>query len=177
MTSPARSSRLSLNSQPNYILFLTCENWKTWQSTFRAAKQFLRWCRKIYSSKNDFDKKILKHVLPGGMVSTFPWLKLTTELSNSEMDLIISTTFTWPRSLTTLKPSDTELLLWLRRNDPQMRLKVEALEDDTDEDVKVLADLWSVECLRFFLAAILLWPSRLQLPGVMIDPWAIRRDL
>ena len=73
------------------------------------------------------------------------------------MDLMISTTLILPLSSTTLKPSATELLDWLRLKEPQIRPKVEALEvdsDEIDEAVKVLAERCK-ECLLFFLDAII----------------------
>ena len=62
-----------------------------------------------------------------------------------------------PLSSTTLKPSDnTELLDWLRLNEPQILEKVEAVFEDVEdkvEAVNVLA-LRCKACFRFFLEAI-----------------------
>ena len=62
-----------------------------------------------------------------------------------------------PLSSTTLKPSDnTELLDWLRLNEPQILLNVEAVFEDVEdkvEAVNVLA-LRCKACFRFFLEAI-----------------------
>ena len=94
--------------------------------------------------------------LPGGIVSTIPWLKLTTELSNSEIDLMISTLIL-PLSSTTLKPSDnTELLDWLRLNEPQILENVEAVFEDVEDKVEAV-NVLALRCkvfFRFFLEAI-----------------------
>ena len=62
-----------------------------------------------------------------------------------------------PLSSTTLKPSDnTELLDWLRLNEPQILEKVEAVFEDVEDNVEavnVLA-LRCKACFRFFLEAI-----------------------
>ena len=97
------------------------------------------------------------------MVSTFPWLKLTTELSNSEIDLIISTrgcvvfedsktSIWWPKGL---KPSLTEWELWLLRNEPQIRLNVD-LDELVEFDVRVLALLWRAWFFLDFLIEAML---------------------
>ena len=70
---------------------------------------------------------------------------------------MISTLILPPSRPMTLKPSETELLLWLLRNEPQIRLNVEEadLEDEevNEADVKVLA-LRCKEFFLFFLEAI-----------------------
>ena len=110
--------------------------------------------------------------LPGGIVSTIPWLKLTTELSNSEIDLMISTLIL-PLSSTTLKPSDnTELLDWLRLNEPQILENVEAVFEDVEDNVEAV-NVLALRCkvfFRFFLEAI----SR-QIWGVFY-PWKQKKN-
>ena len=70
-----------------------------------------------------------------------------------------------PLSSTTLKPSDnTELLDWLRLNEPQILEKVEAVFEDVEDKLEAV-NVLALRCrafFRFFLEAI---SRRISLKG------------